>query len=160
MKELILEVILTRRSATILFEQHKASLAAWTEANQGLITALGNARVGQDRAETALREAALGVYQQTGEKKPAPGVEVKLRTNLIYEEAAALVWASEHKIALALDKKAFEKVAKASPLPFVLVEQTPFATIATELGEHYGPKEAPTPERPSSNANITEEAPR
>ena len=135
MKELILAVIVTRKQVSALAEDFRASLAVWQAEHAGLIADLTEARVALEGAEKGLREAAIALYERTGEKKPAPGVEVKMGTKLIYEEAEALGWAFDHHLALLLDKRAFEKIAKASALAFVVVEQVPFATIATELKE-------------------------
>jgi hypothetical protein len=51
---------------------------------------------------------------------------------LVYDAAEALEWAKAHDMALALDKKAFETIAKASPLPFVTVEESVTVTLPTD----------------------------
>ena len=103
MKELILAVIIARKRASDLSEDYKATLAVWTAENAGLIADLAEARAAQEGAEKGLREVAIGHYERTGEKKLAPGVEVKMGTKLVYEEAEALGWAFDHH--LALDRK-------------------------------------------------------
>lgn len=53
-----------------------------------------------------------------------------------YDDTAALAWARETKMALvpeSLDRKNFEKIAKATPLPFVTYRQEPRVTLATQL---------------------------
>ena len=55
-----------------------------------------------------------------------------METNNTADEAA-LKWAIEHKLALQLDKKAFEGIAKQSPLDFVTSTTEIQATIASVL---------------------------
>lgn len=84
----------------------------------------------------ALAEAA---YATTGETAPAAGVTVKLFQTMEYDVGAALAWAREKRMALvpeALDVRAFEKIAKATPLEFVVYGETPKPTIATDLSKH------------------------
>ena len=57
-------------------------------------------------------------------------------TKLDYDAAKAFDWAIEHRIALQLNRVAFEKMAKVAPETrpsFVMVTTEPQATIATEL---------------------------
>lgn len=88
-----------------------------------------------DGLELALRADALLHYMETGEAKAAPGLEVKQFTKLTYEDADAFAWAQEHKVALKLDTKTFEKVAAASPLPFVTISKESRAQISTDLAK-------------------------
>ena len=83
--------------------------------------------------ETLLRELTLKAYAETGSKNPAVGVGIREVTKLTYDSTQAFSWATEHRMALSLDKKAFEKLALASPLDFVTITQEPTATIATNL---------------------------
>ncbi|MBA7585417.1 hypothetical protein ES708_27396 [subsurface metagenome] len=87
-------------------------------------------------AEEKLRELALQAYAETGNKAPAPGVGIRERTVLTYDTAEAFNWALEHRIALQLNKTAFDKLAKTAPETrpaFVMVTTEPQATIATQL---------------------------
>jgi hypothetical protein len=54
---------------------------------------------------------------------------------LVYDADTAFQWAQEHKMALSLDKNAFKKIAKASPLDFVTVEDVPTITIPTDTAK-------------------------
>ena len=85
--------------------------------------------------EAQLRALTLQAYAETGNKTPAPGVAVREVTKLSYNLQEALDWAIEHKMALKLDTPAFERIAKASPLPLVTVSQEPQATIASDLNK-------------------------
>jgi len=84
-------------------------------------------------AEDKLRELTLQAYAETGNKAPAPGVGIRERTILTYDNKVAFDWAKAHKMALKLDTSAFEKIAKASPPDFVKITTEPQATIATNL---------------------------
>ncbi|KKN21712.1 hypothetical protein LCGC14_0922520 [marine sediment metagenome] len=85
--------------------------------------------------EEELHKLTLKAYAETGNKTPAVGVGIREVTKLGYDTEVAFDWAVEHKMALKLDTSAFEKIAKASPPPFVIITHEPQATIATDLKE-------------------------
>jgi hypothetical protein len=88
-------------------------------------------------AEMALRTLALDLYQVTGNKSLAPGVKVREVTRLHYDPQAALAWAMEHRMALKLDEKTFEQLARVTALPFVTRTVEPQATLTPCFdGEH------------------------
>ncbi len=125
--------------ARILAQQaSEAKMAAWVQWNnehRGLLdTAVNTAKVVEE-AEALLRELTLKAYDETGSKTPAPGVGIRERTVLQYDGKVAFDWAKAHKIALMLDTKAFEKIAKADPPNFVKTITEPQATIATDLSK-------------------------
>ena len=86
--------------------------------------------------ETRLRSMIADNYDATGDKRPHPALGVRETTKLTYDDKLALAWAKEHDMALALDKKAFEKIAKASPPNFVTEVVDIVATIATDLSKY------------------------
>ena len=135
MKDLIAVVVEARQRAAELREQWEVLRGEWQAAHRELLEAAGAAQARALMAEEALRNAALATYNATGDKHPAPGVEVKMGTKMVYDPAEALAWAVEHGMCLALAKGAFEKVAKASPIPCVQVVETSFVALATELQE-------------------------
>jgi hypothetical protein len=86
--------------------------------------------------DSAIRGLAMVAYETTGSKAPAPGVTLVVTKTLRYDDADAFAWAKQTGMALqpeSLDRKAFEKIAKAAPLPFVTVEEVPAARIASDL---------------------------
>jgi uncharacterized coiled-coil DUF342 family protein len=115
-----------------------ASYQAWIEQNQSLNDILSTLKDTLAEAEADLREIALTEYTATNAKKLPCGIGIRVTTKLEYDEAAAFAWATEHKMALALDKKAFEKIAKASPLPFVEEVETPTVTLPTDTAKLRG----------------------
>ncbi len=107
----------------------------WETENHTVLDLADKSLEGMREAETKLRELTLKAYAETGNKAPAPGVSIRVRTILSYLGSKALEWAMEHKMALKLDTSAFEKIVKATPLDFVTITQEPQATIATKLEE-------------------------
>ena len=105
----------------------------WEEEHKDVIEAAEEAEETVKEAEALLRELTLQAYAETGDKAPAEGVGIRERTVLTYDGKVAFDWAKSHKMALQLDKKAFEKIAKADTPDFVKVSTEAIATIATEL---------------------------
>ncbi len=116
----------------------RAKRIAFDAENADLIKGLDERTAELAQAEAVLRAEAVDVFNVTRERKPCPGVEVKDFTEIDYAPATALEWAKAHKMALALDKKAFEGLVKAGALDgvgFVTIAKVPKATIATDLGK-------------------------
>ena len=123
----------SRRVKAALDRQIKDSRAMWEADNLKLLDSQKYQATTLEGCETRLRELTIEVYNQTGNKKPCQGVGIRELIKLAYDPLKALAWATEHKIALALDKRAFEGIAKQSPLDFVTSTTEIQATIATEL---------------------------
>ena len=87
-------------------------------------------------AEDDLRAEVAHYYEQTSDKKPANGVEVKLFKKLVYDQDEALKWCSANAPALVEYKlaKEFDKVAEKMGAP-VKVEMQPRVQIAGNLDE-------------------------
>ncbi len=113
----------------------KASYADWEALNKGALDAVVETTEAVINAEAILRELTLQVYAETGSKTPADGVGIREVTKLDYDTKTAFNWAIEHSMALNLDKRGFEKIAKVSPPDFVTISQEPQATIATNLDD-------------------------
>lgn len=128
-----LRVIVARQTAAL-----NESRRAWDDAHAQEIDRIKATTQALSEAESALRAAAVAAYQETGSKAPAPGVGIRVLTKLAYHPDDALRWAKEHDIALALDKAAFEKIAKAAPPDFVRTVESAQATIATDLSAVVG----------------------
>jgi Ni,Fe-hydrogenase I large subunit len=88
-------------------------------------------------AETATREAAMGIFAETGDKAPHPAVKVKDFVVLDYDTDDAIEYALAHlPKALKFIKKVFEKAAKVVAMDFVAILQEPRATIARDLSKY------------------------
>lgn len=134
-----------------------AARAAFEASIAAQVQALAQAKADADASETAARALIVAIYEVTGDKKPAEGAGVQVRTKLEYDEAQALAWAREHRMAIVpekLDAPAFAKIAKASPdsFPFVRVVEEPIATLGGDLSAYLA---APAPVLPP----VTTEAP-
>ncbi len=87
-------------------------------------------------AEADLRVMALERFAETHDKAVCPGVSVRIVTRLAYTLTEALAWAKRTGIALSLDVKAFEKVARTGICgEFVNPIEEAQAMIATDLGK-------------------------
>ena len=135
LKEQIKQVALARREAQSTMDTARAARNKWETENADMLAevALTTSRVND--AEALLRELTLEAYAFTGNKAPAKGVGIREVTKLDYNPGEAFDWAVAHRMALTLDKIAFEKIVKASPLPFVTITYPPQATIASNLEE-------------------------
>ena len=133
LSELINAVVEARQIAKDLKSRRDFLLEEWNKAHQELFDTLTQAGAEVAVAETKLRELALLTYSETGDKAVAPGVGIRVMTRLSYEAQTAMEWAMEHKLALRLDSSVFEKIAKTSNLPFVIITEEPQTTIAAEL---------------------------
>lgn len=120
-------------------ETAKAALKAKREeAERGYLTestAAADATATRELGEAAVRALVVEAFLRTGNKNPHAKASVVESSKLKYDAAEAFAWAQDHKVAIALDAKAFEKIAKATPLPFVTTEVTPTARIATDLSD-------------------------
>ena len=113
----------------------KGLMAIWEAANDVLLTEIAFTSLALAEAEAALREAGLAKFLATGDKAPFPGVAIKMITRLTYDPVAAKLWGYKHEMALKLDVVAFEKMAKAGPLDFVVITQEPQCQIAQDLSK-------------------------
>ena len=135
LKEQIKAVAIARKVSDEYRRFKLEALAKWEEDNkQTLDFVVASAHV-VEGAEAKLRELTLQAYAETGDKAPAEGVGIRERTVLTYDGKVAFDWAKSHKMALQLDKRAFEKIAKADPPDFVKITTEPQATIATNLDD-------------------------
>lgn len=122
------------------FEAQRAAQAkrvaeeAWRQENWELFAKADLTKQVTEEAEDKLRELVLEHYAKTGDKKPLPGLGVREMKRLEYGTVSAYAWALEHKMALKLDIKAFEKICLASLPDFVEVRIEPQATISAILG--------------------------
>ena len=70
-----------------------------------------------------LTEEALKEYEETEKKKLSGGLGVRVTKTIDYDTSKALDWAKEKDMCITLDKKAFEKIAKATDLDFVTLDE-------------------------------------
>src|SRR3990167_149528 len=132
-----LAVLQLHRRALGEFEAQKAALLReWEATNSELLRHIKLASDNITVLETSIRETAVQAFQATGDKHPFPGVEVKVFTTLTYDPRDALLWAEEHRVALQLDKRTFEGIARGptgKSMEFLHTSEEPRAQIASDL---------------------------
>lgn len=125
-----------RSDALRVAAELKVRREAFDRENEALIRLAKEAAFIAHESETALRAVVLELYEKNGDRRPAPGVEVKLFKDYTINEEQGLEWAKQKDICLIparLDVDAIKKLASVTPLPFVLVEELPKVQIATDL---------------------------
>lgn len=85
-------------------------------------------------AEAELKRNAVALYEQDqSTKQIAPGIVIKEVVQVGYDRVKAFNWAVEHKMALTLDEKTFEKIAVTQDFDWFIALKVPKATVATDL---------------------------
>jgi hypothetical protein len=118
------------QSARELFDEEHSSLFGLKAAAEDEVKSI----------DLMIRDAAISSYLTTGEKKIAPGIEVTVATDFLYEYEEALAWATSHNICLvpaSLDKKSFKDICRIETTrpEFVRVMEAPQVRIASDLGK-------------------------
>jgi len=116
-----------------------------------VIAEAARAKAALAESEANARALIVAIYETSGDKKPAEGASVRLTTKLTYTDEDALAWCRETKMALipeSVDRKALERIAKVTPLPFVTITEEPSATLASDLSQYLAPA-------PSDAADLT-----
>ena len=126
-------VILARENAQRAREAKAVAYAAWEREYKSLLDSVTDTSTVVTEEEDELRALTVKAYEQTGNKTPAVGVSIKIFQTMDYDPKEALKWAMTHQIALSLDKKSFENIAKNTPLEFVTIGEEPRAQIAQNL---------------------------
>jgi hypothetical protein len=117
--EALQTVITARQQYSIVHTQVQQLREAWASQYAPLLQEEALQKQTVHQVEAMLRALAVEIYQSTDRKEIAPGVKVREMTRLIYDPQEALTWAITHQMALILDVKAFEQLAKVTALPFV-----------------------------------------
>ena len=133
LKEQIKVVAKLRVASGTLNDKLKELREFWDAEHKNLLQSVAGSKDAVVEAEGLLREFTLEAYAETGDKTPAEGVGIREVTKLEYDTKTAYNWAIEHSMALNLDKRGFEKIAKVSDLDFVKTTTEPQATISQNL---------------------------
>lgn len=116
-----------------LKERKKRLLEAFEKENEELFLAVKMESETLVAAEEYARALAIVEFDQTGEKQLYAGIVIKQMSRLRYLESTAMAWAKEHGMALKLDVKAFEKIAKADKVYFVYYDTENTAALPKEI---------------------------
>lgn len=136
--ERVVELQSLRAAAAIAAAKLKTRREEFDRENTPLILFVRQTAEAVAASETALRAVALERYDITKEKRPAPGVEIKLYREYTINAEAGLAWAKEKGLCLipeSLDIAAVKKMATVMPLPFVVVDDEPRVLIASDLSK-------------------------
>jgi hypothetical protein len=126
-----------------------AKRAEFQRDNIALVEAAQLSEQAVDAAETALKAVAAARLADDPTSPLCPGLKVKSFATLAYDAATAFEWAKSAKLALIpeqLDKKSFEKIAKATPLPFVTYGSETRVEIVSDLDKALAGEPAETVE--------------
>lgn len=91
------------------------------------------------RQDTNVRTLAIEIFnaEGTGDKRPHPAIGINMLTRVDYDLEEALTYAREHYPgAVKLDKRAFDKIAKATPHKFVTISKIPSTKITRDLSAY------------------------
>ena len=135
LRDQVIEVARLRQNVAVAADIVRKLREAWDIEHQGELVLLKGTQDDLAQAEAILRDAAVIAFKETGNKAPVPGVGIRDKTILDYLPSEALTWAKEHGLALALNTKEFETIAKSGQVPFVKIHTEPQATIATDLAK-------------------------
>jgi hypothetical protein len=122
------------------YAEAKAALAAahadFEATHRPLFDAVKIAGSTLDMVEKSLKADVLRFHTEQPAAPLPPGVSIRNFAKLDYDPDAAFAWAQEKNMAITpacLDVKAFESIAKATPLPFVTALTTPTVALAKDL---------------------------
>ena len=84
-----------------------------------------------------VRAEAMAAYQETGNKQPWPGVQVKMYTEIKFDEAEAWHWCRVHAdYLLMLDVRGFKEHGASMKGAPVTITTVPKATITKDLSRY------------------------
>ena len=131
------EALAVARDEAVLAEsQVTEAYAVWLmERGAALNTAKLKAKERVAALEAEVRAAALAEYEATKEKRPCPGIEIKMNRVVGYDPGKALTWAIEHSMALIpvqLDERIYRSLVLEGHALGVVIEE-PVATIGRDL---------------------------
>ena len=100
-----------------------------------LSSRLSRLRKEYEQLRESIRQQCVAVYKETGEKRPHPAAEIRMYTNIIYDEKDAVAFCMERlPEALRVDKRQFKAfVLNVTAPDFVQVEKEPRCFLATDL---------------------------
>ena len=118
-----------QESAEIL----KKARAEFDKQNSTLLTQRAKAKIEESALIDSIKKEAIADYNINGIKEIGYGVKVIDTKTMNYKKEDAEKWAFNHKLALCLDAKAFEKIAKAQTLDIVTYDVEHKATIPGKI---------------------------
>lgn len=120
-------------------DQYNIEYETFVEQHKELTASIGESKNRIFDLTTEIKLEAIEEYEKTGNKTLTGGVKIKLFPKMKYDVEKALKWAIHHEMALSLDKRRFEQLAKienigkTDNLDFVEIEDIPQATIPANI---------------------------
>ena len=133
MKEMVEELKIKRIELEAAKEEYKSDLIKFDADHKELIEKKIELLKSMATLVNNIQIAALEEYNESGNNKPYPGIGIRVMKKLEYREDDAIKWAKEHDLALSLDTRMFETLAKSLRLDIVKEVDVPKATISTNL---------------------------
>lgn len=118
---------------TLLKLELREKRQSFEEQNNKLIIDINELNAELLEEQDGFKLLAEEEYQNTGQKKLLGGLGIRVGTYLTYDSKAALDWAHEHKLCLALDKKEFENIAKTQDIDLVEKHEKITVTFPKEI---------------------------
>lgn len=116
-----------------LKDEMRIKKAAFDAENEEITTRITELTDQLNQHKETITAQAKDEYEATAEKKLLGGIGIRIVKILEYAPTEALVWAKKHDMALLLDKKVFEKIAKTNPLPFVNISEYVKVTFPKDI---------------------------
>ena len=136
LREQVEALAIARDEAVLAESRVTEAYNAWfMEMGEGLNKAKLQAKERVTALEAEIRAAALAEYEVTKEKRPCPGVEIKMNKAVGFSPEKAIEWAKLHRMALvpeSLNEKEYHNLVLNGHAPGVVTE-APVATIARNL---------------------------
>jgi len=133
MKELIEKLKEQREKLAAAKEKYNKATEKFREEQKETLDYIDSTNVVIGGLTTDIKAEAVEEYKKTGTTKFYGGVGIQNRKSLEYDDKKAFKWALEHKLALSLNKSAFNTIAKAGDIDFVEEVITTKATFPPEL---------------------------
>jgi len=133
LKEQLEELKTVREELEQQKDAYNAEYARFIEQHKELTAKIAVSKGKEFDLVTTIKAEAVEEYKKTGNKAHEGGVAIRLMSVIEYDYEEALRWAEEHKLALILDKKKFEKFAKIEDMSFVGMSEVAQATIPVKL---------------------------
>lgn len=105
----------------------------FNKTNEALITEINNLQNEVVENKIIIRDEAESDYLVDGLKQRCGGIGIRVSKLLIYDDNKAFDWAKNHGLALTLDKKRFEQIAKDENLDFVKYQDNITVTFPKEI---------------------------
>ncbi len=127
-----------RQSELTMFKENLRTkkdeiLEKFEEDNGALMKRIEELSCELDSDKEQFKLQAIQLFEKTKEKKLIGGIGIREGTELVYNSLEALKWAIDHNLALTLDRKRFEQLAKTESIDFVKKETKITVTFPKEI---------------------------